>query len=163
MKRIPETTPTVRLATLADAGRLAELSGQLGYPATVDQVEGRLSQILGDQDQAVFVVETAGTVVGWIHIAVRHLLETGTQAEIAGLVIDESQRGQGAGRLLMRQAEHWAATQQCPAVRVRSNVIRERAHAFYEQLGYRVIKSQKVFQKELALAPEVRSAWGLPS
>ncbi len=129
---------------------MAELSGQLGYPATVEQVERRLSQILGDQDQAVFVVETAGTVVGWIHIAVRHLLETGTQAEIAGLVVDESCRGEGVGRLLMGCAEQWARARGCPQVCVRSNVIRERAHAFYEQLGYRVIKSQKVFRKELS-------------
>ncbi len=142
----------IRRAALADAGRLAVLSGQLGYPATAKQIERRLATLQDDQEQAVFVFEADGTVMGWIHVAVRHLLETGTQAEIAGLVIDESCRGQGAGRALMSRAEQWAQSKGCPAVRVRSNVIRSRAHAFYEQLGYRVIKSQKVFQKELPVA-----------
>jgi hypothetical protein len=32
---------------------------------------------------------------------------------------------------------------------LRSNVIREKAHAFYEKLGYRLIKTQKCFRKGL--------------
>ena len=34
-------------------------------------------------------------------------------------------------------------------MRVRSNSLRERTHAFYERLGYRVTKSQKAFDKTL--------------
>ncbi len=140
----------IRIATLADASRLAELSGQLGYPATTEAIQHRLVSIQQDDEQVVYVLETAGAVQGWIHVAVRHLLETGTQAEIAGLVMDERCRGLGAGRLLVRRAEEWAQSKRCSAVRVRSNVVRERAHAFYQQLGYRIVKTQRVFQKELA-------------
>ena len=49
-----------------------------------------------------------------------------------------------------RLAEEWAARHGCPRVRVRSNVIRERTHRFYERLGYRAVKSQKVFDKSQA-------------
>lgn len=34
-------------------------------------------------------------------------------------------------------------------MRVRSNVIRERAHRFYEREGYARIKAQAVFRKQL--------------
>jgi catechol 2,3-dioxygenase-like lactoylglutathione lyase family enzyme len=38
----------------------------------------------------------------------------------------------------------------CEMMRVRSNVIRERAHRFYtERLGYEVVKQQMVFGKTL--------------
>ena len=35
------------------------------------------------------------------------------------------------------------------AVRVRSNVVRDRAHAFYEREGYRKVKVQQVFEKRV--------------
>jgi len=55
--------------------------------------------------------------------------------------------GTSVGRLLMQQAEQWAREQGYSEVILRSNVIRARAHKFYESLGYTPIKSQKVFRK----------------
>ena len=49
----------------------------------------------------------------------------------------------------MQRAEEWAREKGCATVGVRSNVIRERAHAFYERIGYKHIKTQKSFHKEL--------------
>jgi GNAT superfamily N-acetyltransferase len=46
-------------------------------------------------------------------------------------------------------AEQWARKHGCGAVRLHSNVLRPRAHAFYEGLGYRVTKLQKAFRKYL--------------
>jgi hypothetical protein len=50
----------------------------------------------------------------------------------------------------MEQAERWAQARGSRSVRLRSNVVRSRAHTFYESLGYRVIKSQKAFCKDFA-------------
>jgi GNAT superfamily N-acetyltransferase len=71
------------------------------------------------------------------------------QAEIAGLVVDETARGGGIGRRLLEAAEQWARSHGCRAIRVRSNVVREGAHAFYVREGFREIKTQKVFEKGL--------------
>ena len=73
-----------------------------------------------------------------------------SQAEIGGLVVDEGLRGRGVGRMLMRQAEVWALAQGCRAIRLRSNIVREGAHSFYERLGYSRLKTQTVFRKPLA-------------
>ena len=35
------------------------------------------------------------------------------------------------------------------AIAVRSNALRLKAHAFYEHLGYQVVKTQKAFLKHL--------------
>lgn len=141
---------TIRAATLADAPRLAHLSGQLGYPSTPDQVAERLAQIHADPEHVIFVAEqNSGEIAGWVDVFVMRTIGADPRAEIAGLVVDESCRSQGIGRLLMARAEEWAREKCCAAVTLRSNVIRERAHGFYERLGYRLIKTQKSFRKTL--------------
>lgn len=141
---------TIRLARLEDAARLAELSGQLGYATTADAIRERLSQIEKDAAHEVYVAEgTGGGVLGWIDLLIERALVSGNEVEITGLVVDESCRGQGVGRRLMAYAEQWARERSCRSVRLRSNVVRAEAHAFYERLGYSVFKTQKNFRKTL--------------
>lgn len=87
--------------------------------------------------------------MGWVHVFLSRLLESDPEAEIGGLVVDQHHRGLGIGQRLVEEAERWARRQRCRSVRLRSNVIRTRAHAFYERLGFKVVKSQKVFRKSL--------------
>jgi len=101
-------------------------------------------------EHAVFVAEAAGKrVIGWLHVSVSHLLETPLRAEVNGLVVADDQRSLGAGRRLLETAEEWARRKKCTAMSVRSNVIRERAHRFYERSGYQHYKTQKAFRKSL--------------
>ena len=140
----------VRLAREADVVRLADLSGQLGYKATPEEVLRRLQQVAGDPQHGIFVAETPeGSVIGWVHVEERRLIESEHRAEINGLVVDETYRSRGVGRLLLEHAEQWARERELRSVVLRSNVIRARAHAFYERLGYQVFKTQKVFRKPL--------------
>lgn len=135
----------VRAAESRDTPAIAALAGQLGYPTSPDEMSRRLAGL--DDRDAVFVAEDGGTCVGWIQVSVVESLESGRFAEIRGLVVGETQRGSGIGAALVRAAEEWGKERACPKVRVRSNVVRERTHRFYERLGYRVVKSQKVFDK----------------
>jgi GNAT superfamily N-acetyltransferase len=140
----------IRAATDADVERLTALCGQLGYPSSPDQVQQRLGGILANGDHALFVAQTAeGQVAGWVHVFVRQLLVVDRHAGLGGLVIDAGHRGRGTGWLLMEKAEDWAAARGCVALYVRSNVVRERAHHFYERIGYDLIKRSCVFLKKL--------------
>ena len=140
----------IRAATRADVHRLAVLCEQLGYPSTSQQVRQRLDQLLQDEDQAVFVAEElGGRVVGWVQVFGRHLLVVDRHAELGGLVVDEGYRGRSVGGRLMEQAEDWARARGCETLYVRSNVVREDAHRFYESIGYDQIKASRVFLKEL--------------
>ena len=81
----------VREARLNDAARLAELSGQLGYPSTHDQVESRLREIQATAEHAVFVAELAtGEVAGALGVFVMRTMEADPRAEIGGLVVDRA-------------------------------------------------------------------------
>jgi GNAT superfamily N-acetyltransferase len=140
----------LRFARAEDAPALARLSAQLGYPATPDQISARLADALREPAAAVIVAEApTGEVVGFIHLLHQFLIESDPRVEVAGLVVDESRRGAGVGRLLMARAEQWARERGCHSINLRSNVTRAAAHAFYERLGYRHYKTQKAFRKDL--------------
>jgi GNAT superfamily N-acetyltransferase len=141
--------PDIRRMRSADAEAVAGLCGQLGYPSTRDEIAHRWARLAGDPAHAVFVAVGDGRPMGWIHVAVRPLLEFDLSAEICGLVVDEASRGAGIGRLLLNAAERWALENGCGAVRVRSRIARARAHAFYERHGYVKSKTQHVFEKPL--------------
>jgi GNAT superfamily N-acetyltransferase len=140
----------IRRAKTADAPRLAELTGQLGYPATVAQVCQRLRAVKQTSRHVIFVAESSRDgVIGWLHVSRVPLLESEMRAEVNGLIVAEGQRSLGAGARLLEAGEDWARKQGCKEMSVRSNVIRERAHKFYERNGFEHFKTQKSFRKPL--------------
>jgi GNAT superfamily N-acetyltransferase len=140
----------VRLAEERDITVLARLAGELGYPSTPEQVRERFADIIAAPHQATIVAVTnADAVIGWIQLSEARSLESEARAEITGLVVDSNFRGGGAGRLLVQHGEEWARQRGLSVIGVRSNIIRERTHEFYERLGYAVTKTQKVFRKRI--------------
>ena len=140
----------IRRAKGSDATRIAVLAGQLGYPATAAQMRERLHGIQPASEHAVFVAESGKEgLIGWLHVSKTPLLEVEIRAEVNGLVVAEGQRSLGAGARLLAAAEDWARKHGCKSMSVRSNVIRERAHKFYERNGYEHYKTQKSFRKPL--------------
>lgn len=140
----------VRPAKTSDAKRIAELSGQLGYPANTSEISGRLTKVKRAPQHAVLVAElTLHRVIGWVHVSVEPRIEVELRAEVNGLVVADGERSRGAGALLLRSAENWARARGCRNMSVRSNVLRERAHRFYVRNGYEHYKTQKAFRKKL--------------
>lgn len=141
---------TIRAPRESDYARLAELAGQLSYPSTPQEIVRRLNGLQDSGDHAVFVAETAsGEIAGWIAVFVYRTLEADARAEISGLVVDERFRSRRIGERLLGRSEEWARERGCGAIGLRSNVIRERAHKFYERRGYQHVKTQKSFRKQL--------------
>jgi GNAT superfamily N-acetyltransferase len=140
----------IREASASDADEIARLAEQLGYATTPEQAAQRLASVLSDDEHEVFVAEDAsGGILGWAHVFGARRLVSDRFAEIGGLVVDEAQRGEGVGKALLARAEAWAMQSGYGAVRIRSNVVREGARAFYEHLGYRRQKQQNAFFKAM--------------
>src|SRR5438309_9408061 len=97
---------TIRPAVVADAVRIAELSGVLGYPITTETAAARLNYLLARSEHVVLVAEITG-VVGGIHALERLLLESGLRCELVGLVVALNQQAKGIGGRLVTVAEGW--------------------------------------------------------
>lgn len=146
----PEYPPEIREARPQDFTRIAELAGQLSYPSSPDDIARRIAGMRASGDHAIFVAQLHGCeIAGWIGVFVYRTVEADARAEISGLVVDETYRSRGIGRKLLERAEIWAREAKCRAIGLRSNVIRDQAHEFYLRQGYRHIKTQKSFRKEL--------------
>ena len=140
----------IRRSKMEDAARLRELTGQLGYPATPAEIRKRMRGIRSAPQHALFVAENKdGGIIGWIHVSKQPLLESEIVAQINGLVVAEEHRSLGVGAQLLAAAEDWACKHGCKGMAVRSNVIRDRAHRFYERNGFEHYKTQKTFRKPL--------------
>jgi GNAT superfamily N-acetyltransferase len=145
-----QLTAEIRTPQPRDYTRMAELAGQLSYPSTAEQIAQRLSKMERSGEHAVFVAQLpSGELAGWIGVFIYRCIETDVRAEVSGLVVDEQQRSKGIGQRLLERAEEWARANGCTMIGLRSNVIRGRAHAFYERLGYEHFKTQKSFRKHL--------------
>lgn len=139
----------VRPARESDTEAIVALVGQLQYQAEASEVADRLEDIARDSEAVVLVAESEGCIAGWIHVYGVTWVQMGRFAGVGGMVVADGWRGQGIGSRLLGAAEAWAVEQGYPVIRVRSNVIREQAHSFYQDRGYRTEKQLFSFLKTL--------------
>lgn len=138
----------VREALPSDVARICALAGQLGYDVAPDHIERRLAARNGRREVFVAIVPRVG-VIGWIGVAVREAMLSERRTDIEGLVVEDEYRSNGIGAILLARAEQWARANSCGTVRLLSNILRERAHTFYLDNGYDILKSEHVFEKKL--------------
>lgn len=142
-------TAVLRKAHIGDAPEFARLTAELGYPVSTEDMRDRLKLLLSHPDHHISVVEEGDALVGWIAVEHRRTLESGERVEIVGLVVDQRRRGAGVGRMLVADAEQWAHRSGFDAIAVRSNILREDSHPFYQRLGYVKRKTQHFYLKTL--------------
>ena len=147
------TAPTpgvvsVRAVEKSDAGPLAVLMTELGYPTRPSEMQMRLDTILANSEYRTFVAVSAGEVCGMIGTCVLYTHEHNSPAgRIIALVVSEKMRGRGVGRALIRAAETDFAARNIKRIGLNTRFQREQAHLFYERLGY--VKNGFRFVKEL--------------
>lgn len=130
-----------------DSSRIAELNQELGYQTSISLVERQLKAILAESGHHGFVAVIDNQLVGYIHGFISIRLTAEPFAEIGGLVVDERHRRMGIGRKLVEHFEQNISGVE--KLRVRCNVKRNAAHAFYTTLKYKERKEQKVFERKL--------------
>lgn len=128
---------SVRPASATDAESIAELLGQLGYPATAREVIGRVANLRDDQNTVILVAETEGLVAGVVTGHLFHSIHsTPLVAWLTTLVVRDSVQHSGIGRQLAAAVEDWARSRGALRISVTSGKHRDGAHAFYERIGY---------------------------
>jgi GNAT superfamily N-acetyltransferase len=127
----------IRPARSDDAATIADLLGQLGYPATAAEVALRLTQLDEHGHAVTYVADRDGKVLG---VVTGHVYPSIHASRIAAwlttLVVSDQDRASGVGRALTEAVENWARERGAERLSVTSGNQRHGAHAFYERLGY---------------------------
>jgi GNAT superfamily N-acetyltransferase len=127
---------TVRPATADDAGRLATLLTDEGYPAGASDLAARIERFTGPGSH-VLAAEASGEVIGFIALHVLPRFETDERfARIVALVVDPGVRARGIGRQLMLAAEQVALEDGAAFLEVTAGHHRPEARKLFESLGY---------------------------
>jgi GNAT superfamily N-acetyltransferase len=139
----------IRSAKPEDTSKIAAISREFGYEPTEDEVAASLRDLLPRIDHVVLVAEDEGAVIAWGHARINRHIEIPQHAELVSMVVTRASRSQGIGSAIVSAVEQWAREQGERSLRVRSSIVRERAHKFYLREGYTEVKQQKTFVKTL--------------
>ena len=90
-------------------------------------------------DYTLYVAERDGNIVGSFALLIMdNLGHRGTPSAIVeDVVVDDALHGQGIGQTMMRFAMEKCREKGCYKLALSSNAKREKAHAFYEALGFK--------------------------
>ena len=139
----------IREMTIHDAKDVTSLSSQLGYPLSLAQIEKNIFAVISNSDHCAFVAMINNQVVGWIGVSHSIQIEVEEYTEIHGLVIDKNYRKAGIGKKLIEKAKEWAKEKGDSKLNLHCNIIRTETHKFYEHLGFKEIKQQKVYSIDI--------------
>ena len=129
--------------------QVTKLLKQLGYDVTVKELDNRVEVIRINKGNVFVALDDDEKIVGCVHALIDTRLAGGTFGEIVSLVVDESVRGKGIGKLLIDAAESWVRSNGMHRLRVRCNSKRDDTHKFYAHLGFVEKKSQKIFERPI--------------
>jgi ribosomal protein S18 acetylase RimI-like enzyme len=130
-------TTAIRKATVEDAGRIAALVSELGYPTSAEQMRRRLATILRDDEYETLVACDDGVVQGFVGTRLGPLYDAdGQYGQIMALAVASDHQGRGLGRTLMQAAEASLIERGARVLVLTSGHHRSGAHAFYERMGY---------------------------
>lgn len=133
---IDQASVVLRPATAADAERIAALFTDEGYPAGTSDIVGRLERFSG-ADSRVIVAEHGGELLGIVALHALPRFEHDDRiVRVLALVVDPGVRERGIGRLLMTEAEKYAAQIGAAFVEITAGHHRPEARHLYESLGY---------------------------
>ena len=139
---------SIKKAEVRHAPQMAELLGQLGYPADPGEVRKKISALSNSRSDYIWLAHSQEKMVGLLAFHLTPLLHApGSLGRITALVVDEDFRGKGIGRRLVETAEEWGWDRECTRIELTSGDQRSRAHHFYLALGY-ALESKRFIKRK---------------
>ncbi|WP_246271831.1 GNAT family N-acetyltransferase [Amycolatopsis acididurans] len=107
-------------------------------PGDLAPYRAAFERIAADPGQLLVVAEAGGEIVGTMQLSfIPGLSHRGAvRAQIEAVRVRADRRGGGFGATMIKWAIEEARNRGCAVVQLTSNVSRERAHAFYQRLGF---------------------------
>lgn len=137
-----DTNIRIRKATVTDLPAVLKLYVQKdidnGDVLSMDEAEVAFSKFGLYPNYSLYVTEIAGKIVGTFELLILdNLAHKGKPSGVVeDVVVDVEYRSQGIGRQMMGYAIEVCRENGCYKMTLSSNLKRERAHQFYESLGF---------------------------
>lgn len=131
--------PIVRAAVPADAVALQSLYRQLIDDENVNVAGPQIQRIADEGRGRLFICESDGHVIATALVALCADVMYGGQpfAVIDNVVVSQTCRGRGIGRILLREVEQFCSLRDCSKMMLLSSALRVDAHRFFESAGFR--------------------------
>lgn len=131
----------IRQATLNDVKNILHIYAETLDNGTVLSVEEAQKIFLKQQqypDYKVFIAEYEGQIIGtFALLIIENMAHNGTpSAMIEDVGVLPTMQGKGIGKAMMMFALEYAKAKGCYKMTLSSNLKREKAHQFYESLGF---------------------------
>jgi GNAT superfamily N-acetyltransferase len=128
----------VRRALPTDAAEIARLLGQGGIALTAEEAAVRLEAVRAHAHAAVLVTTGWNSLSGLVALAWAPMLQQGRPvARITAMLVDEDQRRNGIGRLLLKAASQAARSGGCDLLEIASQ--HPALEAFCRATGFETI------------------------
>ncbi len=132
----------IRPAKSTDLPGVLRLYGQPGLDdgavLPLAEAERMFARFASYPDYVLYVAELEGEIVGTFALLIMdNLAHMGTpSAVVEDVVVDAAHQGHGIGRAMMNHAVSVCRRKGCYKMALSSNLKREKAHAFYDSLGF---------------------------
>lgn len=136
---------SIREANISDSVQINAVSVYLGLgynELSTELAKFKLNQLLESPHDHIYVIECKQVVVGYLHIFLARRMASLDFTEIGGLVIHPDFRRQGYAKALV----DYALGNSTKKVRVRCSDKRTASHKFYQAIGFKLSKTQHVFE-----------------
>jgi len=121
----------IKEASSKHSERIQELLKQLGYEASLEQIEKNLVN-------NVLIALEEDEVVGFMSLIFFDYFPTSHKVcRITAIVVDEAFRGKGIGSQLIDFAKEMAVDKGCNALEVTTSLQRASTQAYYESIGFK--------------------------
>jgi GNAT superfamily N-acetyltransferase len=130
---------SIREFKISDISYVTELTNELGYVTTIEQMTARMNTIIKLDNYWTFVAVTDDKVIGYIGLNKNYFWEQdGYYIRVQALVVSKNFRQLGVGQKLITSAEQLAR-------QLNTNIIllncgnrdeRKSAHKFYPNIGF---------------------------
>ncbi len=121
-------------------------NNELGIKISQSKFNERVNHILENSKHDIFVAICEESVIAFITVAKSMAIEQ-DYIKINGIAVKENYQGHGIGSQLISYVENYAKKQSVDLIILNSGCQREKAHIFYENLGFS--KSSYCFRKKI--------------
>jgi GNAT superfamily N-acetyltransferase len=133
-----------------DIEKMVQMSNEIGYEVRYEKFSERINELIKNDSLSIIVAANEeNKIIGWIQIEICNFLFLDKTCNILGIFIDKNYRGNKIGRKLIEKAEIWAKEKECLVLKICSDITRIDSHAFYEHMGFKLVKTEQVFLRRV--------------